>query len=41
LEGAKHINGGNSGNEVFVESGDGVFSGIDSMVVRGDESDVD
>jgi hypothetical protein len=28
LEGAKHINGGRGGNEVFFECGNGTFSGI-------------
>ncbi len=41
LEGAKHINGGKGGNEVFLESGNGAFCGIDPIVVRGDELDVD
>ncbi len=41
LEGAKHINGGKGSDEVFLESGDGAFCGIDLMVVRGDELDVD
>jgi hypothetical protein len=39
LEGVKHINGGKGGNEVFLESGNGVLGGICSMVVRGDELD--
>jgi hypothetical protein len=41
LEGAKHINGGKGDNEVFLESGDGAFGGIDLMIVRGDKLDVD
>jgi hypothetical protein len=41
LEGAKHINGGEGSNGVFLESGNGTFCGIDPMVVRGNELDVD
>jgi hypothetical protein len=41
LEGAKHINGGECGNEVFLECGNVVLGGICSMVVRGDELNVD
>ncbi len=40
MEGAKHINGGKGGNEVFLECGNGTLSGICSMVVWGDELDV-
>jgi hypothetical protein len=35
LKGAKHINDGKGSNEVFLESGDGAFGGIGSMVVWG------
>jgi hypothetical protein len=41
LERAKHINGGEGSNEVFLESGDGAFGGIGLMVVWGDKWDVD
>jgi hypothetical protein len=41
LEGAKHINSGRGGGEVFLESGDGMLSGIGLMVVWGDELDID
>jgi hypothetical protein len=41
LEGAKHFNCGKGGNELFLESGDGAFGGIDLMVVQGDDLDVD
>jgi hypothetical protein len=41
LEGAKHINLRKGGDEVFLESGDGTFDGVDLMVVQGDELDVD
>ncbi len=41
LEGAKHINGGEGGDKVFLESRDGMFCGINPMVVRGDKLDVD
>jgi hypothetical protein len=41
LEGAKHVNGGKSGGEVFLESVDGAFGCINPMVVRGDKLDVD
>jgi hypothetical protein len=41
LEGAKHINGGEGGNEVFLESGNGTLGSICSMVVQGDELGVD
>jgi hypothetical protein len=41
LEGAKHINSGEGGHEVFLECGNGALGGICSMVVRGDELDVD
>ncbi len=41
MEGAKNINGGKSGNEVFLECGNGMLSDICLMVVRGDELDVD
>ncbi len=40
MEGAKHINGGEGRDKVFLESGDGAFGGISSMVVRGDKLDV-
>jgi hypothetical protein len=36
----KHTNGVEGGNEMFFESGDGVFGSIDPMVVQGDELDV-
>ncbi len=35
LEGAKYINSGKGGDEVFLESGNGAFCSIDLMVVRG------
>ncbi len=41
LEGAKHINGGKGGYEVFLECGNGALGGICSMVVGGDNLDVD
>jgi hypothetical protein len=41
LEGAKHINGGKGGNEVFLECGDGALGGICLMIVRGDKLDID
>ncbi len=41
LEGAKHINGGKGGNEVFLECDNGTLGSICSMVVRGEELDVD
>ncbi len=41
MEGAKHINSGKGGDEVFLECGDGVLGGICLMVVQGDKLDVD
>ncbi len=41
MEGAKHINGGKGGNEVFLACGDGTLGSICSMVVQGDKLDVD
>ncbi len=41
MEGAKHINGGKGGDEVFFECGNGTLDGICSMVVWGDKLDVD
>ncbi len=37
----KHINSGKDSNEVSLESGDDAFGGIGSIVVGGDELDVD
>ncbi len=41
LEGAKHINGGKGGNEVFLKCGNGTLGSICLMVVQGDKLDVD
>ncbi len=41
LKGAKNINGGMGGSEVFLECGDGMLGNICSMIVRGDELDAD
>ncbi len=41
LEGAKHINGGEGSDEVFLECGNGKLGGIYLMVVQGDNLDVD
>ncbi len=41
LEGVKHINGGEGGNEVFLKRGNGALGGICFMVMWGDELDVD
>jgi hypothetical protein len=41
LEGAKYLNGGKGGNEVFLECGDGMLGSIYSMVVWGDKLEVD
>ncbi len=41
MEGANHINGGEGGDGVFLECGDGVLGGICLMVVQRDELDVD
>ncbi len=41
MEGAKHINGGEGSNEVFLECCDGTLGGIGLMVVQGDKLDVD
>ncbi len=40
MEGAKHINGGEGGNEVFLECGDGMLGGICLMVIQGGKLDV-
>ncbi len=40
MKGAKHINNGKGSKEVFLECGDGTLSGICSMVVWGEELDV-
>ncbi len=40
MEGAKHINSGNGSNEVYLECGHGLLSGICLMIVWGDKLDV-
>jgi hypothetical protein len=40
LEQAKHVDGCKGGNKVFLESTDGAFSGVDTMIVRRDKLDV-
>jgi hypothetical protein len=41
LEGAKHINGGKGGDEVFLECGDDMLGGICLMIVQENNLNVD
>ena len=37
LKGAVHVNGGKSGNNMFLERPNGAFSGVGTMVMRWDQ----
>ncbi len=39
LEQAKHVDGCEGSNKVFLESADGAFGGVDAMIVRRDQLD--